>query len=51
MKTLVFILSETLNVVITNNNTEGSPQIQTLSSTEDEHMGVLCEKGKKWKQF
>ena len=40
------LLSETSNVVITNHNTEGSPQIQTLPSGQGELMGALCEKGK-----
>ena len=40
-------LSETfLYVAITNINEGRSPQIQALSSTQNELMGVLCERGK-----
>ena len=41
----IFLL-ETFHVVITNVNEGRSPQIEALSPTENELMGVLCDKGK-----
>ena len=37
---------ENVHVTVTNDNAEGSLQVQTLKLPQAELMGVLCEKGK-----
>ena len=37
---------ENVYMTVTNVNSEGSLQVQTLKVPQDELMGVLCEKGK-----
>ena len=43
---MFILLLETFHVVVTNVNEGKIPQFQALSSSQDDLMGVVCEKGK-----
>ena len=52
LEKMVFILlSETFHVTITNVNEGRNPQFQALPSSQDDLMGVVCEKSKKKKRL